>query len=147
MHIYEIRGEYTISTDPARLDINAIHEFLARSYWAPGVALSKVQRAIENSLCFGLFHGTAQIGFARVITDKTTFAYLADVYVLEPYRGKGLAKWLMKVIMAHADLQDLRRFMLNTRDAHGLYRQFGFTELADPTRVMERTKQSMNAML
>lgn len=142
MHICAVRGDYTISTDPGRLDITAIHRFLTRSYWAPGVALTVVERAIENSLCFGLFHGAEQVGFARVITDKATFAYLSDVYVLEPHRGKGLSKWLMEIITGHAELQGLRRFMLNTKDAHGLYRQFGFTALANSTRVMERIKNA-----
>ncbi len=135
-----VRGEYTISTDRDRLDIDAIHAFLTQSYWSPGVPLAIVKRSISNSLCFGLFHGPEQVGFARVVTDKTTFAYLADVYVLEPHRGKGLSKWLVETILGHEDLQGLRRFMLATKDAHGLYRQFGFTELANPSRIMEILK-------
>ncbi len=131
------RGEYTITTDSNRLDLEAIHGFLTNSYWSPGVPIEIVERAIANSLCFGLFHGKVQVGFARVITDKTTFAYLADVYVLESHRGKGLSKWLLEVIQGHEDLQGLRRFMLATRDAHGLYVQFGFTALANPSRMME----------
>lgn len=129
--------EYAISTDPALLDIEVIHEFLAQSYWSPGIPRSIIERAIRNSLCFGLYCRTEQVGFARVITDKATFAYLADVFVLESHRGKGLSKWLMQVIKEHEDLQGLRRFMLITQDAHGLYRQFGFGELANPSRVME----------
>jgi GNAT superfamily N-acetyltransferase len=131
------RGEYTITTDKDRLDRGAIHAFLTKSYWSPGVPIAIVERAIANSLCFGLFHGHDQVGFARVITDKATFAYLSDVYVLESHRGRGLSKWLLEVIQGHADLQGLRRFLLGTRDAHGLYAQFGFTELAFPSRMME----------
>lgn len=132
-----VRGEYTITTNRRDLDINAIHEFLTRSYWSPGVPIDIVERAIANSLCFGLFHGKVQVGFARVITDKATFGYLSDVYVLNSHRGKGLSKWLLEVIRDHEHLQGLRRFMLATRDAHGLYAQFGFKALADPSRMME----------
>jgi GNAT superfamily N-acetyltransferase len=131
------RGEYTATTDRHRLDLEAIHDFLTHSYWSPSVPIETVERAIANSLCFGLFHGQDQVGFARVITDKATFAYLSDVYVLESHRGKGLSKWLLEVIQGHEELQGLRRFMLATRDAHGLYAQFGFTALADPSRLME----------
>jgi GNAT superfamily N-acetyltransferase len=137
MHALVRRGEYTITTDRLRLDLAAIHAFLARSYWAAGVPLAVVERAVRNSLPFGLFHGEEQVGFARVVTDSATFAYLSDVYVLEAHRGKGLSKWLLEVIQGHEDLQGLRRFLLATRDAHGLYRQFGFTELANPSRMME----------
>jgi GNAT superfamily N-acetyltransferase len=132
-----VRGEYEISTDPRRLDVAAIHAFLVRSYWSPGVPREIVERAIANSLCFGLYCASEQVGFARVITDRATFAYLADVFVLESHRGKGLSKWLMEAVTSHADLQGLRRFLLATKDAHGLYRQFGFTELASPSRLME----------
>ena len=131
------RGEYRITTDRRDLDVPAIHDFLARSYWSPGVPIGVVEKAIANSLCFGLFHGRDQVGLARVITDKATFAYLADVYVLEAHRGKGLSKWMLEVIRGHPDLQGLRRFMLATSDAHGLYAQFGFTPLANPSRMME----------
>ena len=131
------RGDYAITTDAARMDVAAVHAYLSRSYWANGVPLALVQRAIDHSLCFGLFHRDQQVGFARVITDRATFAYLADVYVLEAHRGQGLSKWLIGTVRAHADLQGLRRFMLSTRDAHGLYRQFGFKELTFPTRLME----------
>ena len=131
------RGEYTIATDLKRLDLKAIHAFLTRSYWSPGVPIAIIERAVANSLCFGLFHGQDQVGLARVITDKATFAYLADVYVLEAHRGQGLSKWLLEVVQGHADLQGLRRFMLATRDAHGLYSQFGFANLANPSRLME----------
>jgi len=130
-------SEYEISADEHRLDIATIHEYLAQSYWSPGVPRAVVERAIEGSLCFGVFHQRKQVGFARVVTDKATFAYLADVFILESHRGKGLSKRLMGVVFAHPDLQGLRRFMLATKDAHGLYKQFGFTELTNPARFME----------
>ncbi len=133
-------GRYVISTDPAKLDRKVVHEFLASSYWAEGVPRAVVDRSIENSIVFGLYDGPAQVGFARVITDRATFAYLSDVFVLESHRKTGLGKWLMDVIMAHSDLQSLRRFLLATRDAHGLYRQFGFTPVAKPDRLMEIMK-------
>jgi GNAT superfamily N-acetyltransferase len=129
--------EYEISTDKSRLDINAIHDYLKQSYWSPGIPYAIVERAINHSMCFGVFHGGAQIGFARVVTDHATFAYLCDVYILEAHRGQGLSKRLMKTIMTHPDLQGLRRFNLGTRDAHGLYAQFGFTPLGNPARMME----------
>ncbi len=119
------------------MDVDAIHAYLTRSYWSKGVPREIVERAIQNSLCFGVFDGPKQIGFARVITDRATYGYLADVYILEEYRGKGLAVRLMEEIRAHPDLQGLRRFALATRDAHGLYRKFGFTELNDPSIHME----------
>lgn len=129
--------DYTISSDPQHLDVAAIHAYLTRSYWSPGIPLSIVSKAIENSLCFGLFSGTEQVGFARVITDRATFAYLADVYVLEAHRGKGLAKRLMSAVHRHPDLQGLRRVMLATRDAHTLYEQFGYKPLTNPQTMME----------
>ena len=131
------RGEYEISTDPQRLDVAAVHAYLTQSYWSPGIPRAVVERTIANSLCFGLYCGAEQVGFARVVTDRATFAYLADVFILDPHRGKGLSKWLMEFVKGHEDLQGLRRFMLATKDAHGLYRQFGFTELANPSRMME----------
>jgi GNAT superfamily N-acetyltransferase len=131
---------YEISTDPARLDIDAIHAFLTQSYWSPGIPRATVARAIANSLCFGVFWQGQQVGFARMVTDKTTFAYLCDVYVLEAHRGQGLAKQLMDHVMNHPDLQGLRRMMLATRDAHGLYAQYGFTALTAPDRMMEVLK-------
>ncbi|HEY6644293.1 GNAT family N-acetyltransferase [Povalibacter sp.] len=127
---------YRITTDRSLMDGAAIHAFLTRSYWSSGIPRSIVERAMANSLCFGLLHGSVQVGFARVITDKATFAYLADVYVLEEHRGKGLSKRLMDAVFSHQDLQGLRRFMLATRDAHGLYRQFGFSELTHPEHLM-----------
>ena len=128
---------YEISTDPARLDIDAIHAFLTQSYWSPGIPRATVARAIANSLCFGVFCQAQQVGFARMVTDKTTFAYLCDVYVLEAHRGQGVSKQLMDFIMKHPDLQGLRRMMLATRDAHGLYAKYGFAALSAPQRIME----------
>jgi GNAT superfamily N-acetyltransferase len=131
------RGDYTIVTDPQSLDITAIHAYLSQSYWSPGIPLQVVERAVANSLSFGLFHGRKQVGLARVVTDKATFAYLADVYVLDGHRGQGLSKWLIESVLAHEELQGLRRFLLATRDAHGLYQRFGFKALANPSRMME----------
>jgi N-acetylglutamate synthase-like GNAT family acetyltransferase len=130
-------GSYEISDDPARIDVDAAHAFLSRSYWAADVPRAMVEQAVRGSLCFGVYHQGAQVGFARVITDKATFAYLADVYILEAHRGQGLSKHLVATITAHPQLQGLRRFMLATRDAHGLYAQFGFSEVARPERLME----------
>lgn len=132
------RDALRITTDPAALDVELIHAYLTRSYWAAGIPLETVRRSIEHSVNFGLFDGDAQIGFARVVTDRATFAYLADVFVLEPYRGRGLSKWLMEAVIAHPELQGLRRWVLATRDAHGLYARYGFTPLAAPERFMER---------
>ena len=126
-----------ISTDPTRIDIDAVHAYLTRAYWCEGISKDLVAKAIAGSLCFALFDGSRQIGFARVVTDRATFAYLCDVYVLEEYAGQGLGKRLMKEVRSHADLQGLRRFVLVTRDAHGLYKQFGFEPLKNPTTYME----------
>lgn len=136
-------SEYTITTDRSRLDVTAIHAYLTRSYWSPGIPKAVVERAIANSLCFGILLGAEQIGFARVVTDRATFAYLADVYVLEEHRGRGLAQQLLRTIMAHEDLQGLRRFMLGTRDAHSLYEEFGFRPLGNPSRMMEIVKRDV----
>jgi GNAT superfamily N-acetyltransferase len=135
---YELhRGAFTISTDNTRLQMDAIAAFLSRTYWAQGRTRDAIERSVERSLCFGLYAGDDQIGFARVVTDCATFAYLCDVFVDERCRGQGLGKWLMAGVMGHPDLQGLRRWILATRDAHGLYRQFGWTELKDPGRWME----------
>jgi GNAT superfamily N-acetyltransferase len=134
------RGEYELSTDRQRIEAEVVHTFLSQSYWSPGIPRGVVERAIANSLCFGVYTGAQQVGFARVITDKATFAYLADVFILEPHRGKGLSKWLMEFITGHEDLQGLRRFMLATKDAHSLYTKFGFAALANPSRMMENLK-------
>jgi GNAT superfamily N-acetyltransferase len=131
------KGKYSISTNPKRLDLDAIHGFLSRSFWAEGIPKKLVATSIRNSLCFGLFHDREQVGFARVVTDRATFAYLCDVYILESNRGKGLSKWLVEAVMAHPDLQGLRRFQLVTRDAHGLYKRFGFQAPKHADRHME----------
>ena len=134
------RGEYLISTDRDRLDSAFIHNFLSNnSYWARGRDFELVQRSISNSFNFGLYKGNQQIGFARVVTDYATFAWLADVFVLDEHRGQGLGKWLVEVIVSHPKLQGFRRWLLATRDAHELYRRFGFTELSDASRWMEKT--------
>lgn len=132
------RGDFAISTDPARLDLRVIHAFLQGSYWASGISYETVERSVEGSLPFGLYDGVRQIGFARVVTDKATFAYLADVFVDERYRGRGLGAWLVSTVLSHPDLQGLRRWFLLTRDAHGLYRKFGFDALRNPNSAMER---------
>jgi len=128
---------YEITCDKARLDTGAIHSFLSQSYWSPGIPRAIVERAIANSLCFGVLHESQQVGFARVVTDKATFAYLADLYILPEHRGKGLARRLMDQLIRHPDLQGLRRMLLATRDAHALYAKFGFRPLAAPERFME----------
>ena len=130
-------SSYEITCDRTRLDIGAIHDFLSQAYWSAGIPRAVVERAIENSLCFGVFHDEQQVGFARVITDKATFAYLADVYIVSEHRGKGLSRRLDQEIIEHPDLQGLRRILLATRDAHGLYAKFGFKPLAAPDRIME----------
>ena len=133
------KDEFTISTDPQRLNLEVIQEYLVTdSYWAQGRSFETVERSISNSLNFGLYKGDEQIGFARVVTDRATFAWLGDVFILPDYRGKGLSKWLMTVIVSHPELQELKRWILATRDAHELYRRFGFKELAQPDRWMER---------
>ncbi len=131
------RETYLISTDREKLDRDLIHEFLRGSYWAKGIPREIVDHSIQNALCFGLYEGDRQIGFARIISDFVTFAYLADVFVLDSHRGRGLGKWLLEVIRAHPELQGLRRWMLATSDAQGLYRQFGFRPLERPERIME----------
>ncbi|MCH4295148.1 GNAT family N-acetyltransferase [Shewanella sp. 3B26] len=130
-------NHFRVTTNIDDMDMAVIHGFLSQSYWAKGIPQATLQKALQNSLCFGLFDGEQQVGFARMVTDKATFAYLADVFVLESHRGHGGAKTLMTTIMDHTDLQGLRRMLLATRDAHSLYRQFGFTDLARPEIVME----------
>lgn len=130
-------SNYHISTDQQSFDLDAIHAFLSHSYWSPGISRATVEKATRNSLAFAVFLGEQQIGFARVITDKASFAYLADVYILEAHRGQGLAKYLMATILAHPDLQELRRFLLATQDAHSLYSQLGFSGLTNSSRFME----------
>jgi GNAT superfamily N-acetyltransferase len=132
-------GEFTISTDRDLLQIDAIHKFLSEeSYWARERTREQTERAIENSVSFGVYHHGRQIGFARVVTDFATFAYLGDVFILEEYRGRGLSKWLIEAVVSHPDLQGFRRWILATRDAHTLYEKFDFTALKFPERWMER---------
>ena len=137
MHVEWLRGPFSISTDPDRLDRALIHEFLTGSYWARGIDRETVDRSISGALCFGIYEGPAQVGFARIITDRATFAYVADVFVRDSHRGRGLAVWLMEAVRAHPDLQGLRRWILMTRDAHGLYEKSGFRRLEDASRCME----------
>lgn len=137
-----IRNNYRITTRIDEFDFDVIYGFLSRqAYWCKGVPVNIVRKAVDNSLCFAVFNDgprqSEQIGFARAITDKATFAYLADVFVLEPFRGRGISKWLIESILSHPDLQGLRRYVLATRDAHGLYEQYGFKALADPAMFME----------
>ena len=136
------QGTYLISTDITRLDLELIHNFLKRSYWASGIPAEVVERSVENSLVFGLYKEGEQVGFARVVTDCATFAYLADVFVMESHRGRGLSKWMMGVVFSHPRLQGFRRWLLATQDAHGLYRRYGFTGLARPEIFMEREDAS-----
>lgn len=133
------RGEYTITTDAARLDVGIIHDFLNQeSYWGRGRSRALVERSIANSLAFGVYKNSQQVGFARVITDYATFAYLADVFVVPAERGQGVSKWLLQSIALHPALQGLQRWLLATRDAHGLYQQYGFTPLTQPDHWLER---------
>ena len=130
-------GDILISDDRSLLDLDVIHDFLKASYWSEGIPRDLLQRAIDNSIPVGIYEAGKQVGFARVVTDRATFAYLADVFVLESYRARGLSKHLMRVLLSHPELQGLRRWLLVTRDAHGLYRQFGFTALKNASRHME----------
>ena len=152
-YITERRGDFLLSTDPALLDLDVIHDFLTNCYWAKGIPRETVERSMENSLCFGVYAvantptlsqnvregwGTRrQVAFARVISDFATYAYVGDVFVIEAFRGQGLSKWMMRAIVSHPALQGLRRWTLLTRDAHKLYSQFGFTPLQKPDRYME----------
>ena len=128
---------YELTSDVSRFDVGAIHAFLSNSYWSPGIPRSVVERAIANSICIGVLCAGQQVGFARVVSDRATFAYVADVYVLDKHRGKGLARQMINAIMHHPELQGLRRMLLATRDAHALYAKFGFKPLAKPDRIME----------
>ena len=133
------KAEFWIDTDRVNLDVDAIQSFLENdSYWAQTRTREQTESAIANSICFGLYCGERQIGFARVVSDRATFAYIGDVYVLDEFRGQGLSKWLMETIISHPDLQGLRRWLLATRDAHGLYEKYGFHGLVHPERWMER---------
>jgi N-acetylglutamate synthase-like GNAT family acetyltransferase len=136
--------EYAISTDKKRLDLAMIHDFLANeSYWAKGIPVKVMKKSIENSLCFGVYHQGRQVGFARVVTDYATTAYVGDVFILEPYRGRGLGKRLIKTIVAHPELEGLRLWFLGTKDAHELYRKYGFKKIAE-TPAMERLMAILN---
>lgn len=139
MEVFEHRkGDYLISTDRSKIDLNSVHDFLTHSYWAENISKTIVQKSIDNSLCFAVYHRQDIVGFARVISDFATFAYLADVFILPVQRGNGLSKLLMQVIIDHPDLQGLRRFILATKDAHGLYGQFGFKPFDKPERWMQK---------
>jgi GNAT superfamily N-acetyltransferase len=132
------RLPHRISDDPRDVDIGLVHEFLARSYWARGIPRATVVRGIAHSLPFSLLLGDRQVGFARAVTDRATFAYLADVFVVEEQRGRGLGTWLVETVLGHPDLHGLRRWLLVTRDAHGLYRKLGFTDVDDPASLLTR---------
>ncbi len=134
----ELQHKFYISTDKSKLDIRMIHDFLKNSYWAENIPLTIVEKAIKNSLCFGLYEGKSQVGFARVITDYATSALLKDVFILEPYRGQGLGKWFVEFILKYPELRDVQRWLLGTKDAHGLYRRYGFKNLTDSERIMIR---------
>jgi GNAT superfamily N-acetyltransferase len=135
---YEVRrGGYLVSSDPARLDLDLLHAFLSRSYWARGIPRELVARSLRHSVCFGVYEWGRQVGFARVISDRATFGYPADVFVVGSHRGRGLSTWLVQAVLAHPELQGLRRFSLVTRDAHGLHARFGFGALDAPERHME----------
>jgi GNAT superfamily N-acetyltransferase len=137
--ITEQKGDYLITTDKSKLDLKVIHNFLANeSYWSQNIPFEIFKKSVENSLNFGLFYKEQQIGYARVVSDYATTAYLGDVFVLKEFRGQGLSKWLMEKVMTHPDLQGLRRWILGTKDAHGLYKQFGWKSIANPERWMEK---------
>jgi GNAT superfamily N-acetyltransferase len=132
------RSPYRISDDPEAVDIGVVHDFLAKSYWARGIPRETLARGIAHSLPFSLFLGDRQVGFARAVTDRATFAYLADVFVIEGERGRGLGQWLVATVLAHPELSGMRRWLLVTRDAHALYRKFGFADVADPSTLLTR---------
>jgi GNAT superfamily N-acetyltransferase len=133
-----VQGDFVITTDPARVDLDVVHRFLATAYWCEGIPRESVERAVRASLNFSLWCGGRQAGYARVVTDRTTFAWVCDVFVLESFRGRGLSVWLMRAVTGHPELQGLRRWVLATRDAHRLYEKVGFTPLHGPDRFMER---------
>ncbi|MEO6695175.1 MAG: GNAT family N-acetyltransferase [Ignavibacteria bacterium] len=137
------KENYLISTDKSKLNVKVIQDYLSTSYWAKNRTLKTTKLTLKNSLCFGIFYKNSQIGFARVVTDYATFAYLADVFILEAHRKKGLAKWLMEVILNYNELQNLRRWFLATKDAHSLYEKFGFTNLKEPEKLMEMFRKDL----
>lgn len=130
-------SEFEISTDPSRIDVELVHQFLSNSYWAKGRSVEIVERSILNSLCFGVYLEDQQVAFARLITDRAVFAYLADVFVIPEYRGQGISKLLMEEILSHPDIRNLRLIRLATKDAHRLYEQYGFERMTDPDKTME----------
>jgi GNAT superfamily N-acetyltransferase len=130
--------DYSITTDKSLIDFKSVYQYLSNSYWSQNIPENLVRLSIENSMCFSVFYKTQQIGFARVITDKATFGYLADVFILEQHRGKGLSKWLLQTIFDNPELQGFRSWMLGTKDAHGLYEKFGFKLTNDTTRIMRK---------
>ncbi len=140
------RGSLLISTDPSLLDLDAICGFLSRSYWASARPRQRIVASLQHSLVFGVYDGKQQVGMARIVTDYATFAWLCDVFVEEAYRGQGVGKWLMETIVAHPELQGLKRMLLVTRDAHSLYSQYGFTPLANPEAWMERVPPGASAL-
>ncbi len=144
MKIFErTKGDYLISTDPAKIDIQKLRDYIASTYWSEGIPLEIMQKAVENSLTFGIYHANdGLVGCARVITDFATFHYLGDVFVAEDHRGRGLGKWLMETIMMHPELQEFRNFYLLTDDAHRLYEQYGFETIEDPSFIMRNKKKS-----
>lgn len=143
MNIQEYRKDnYEISTNKEKLDIFTIHQFLTNSYWSKGITADKVIKSIDNSLCFGAYEGKKQIGFARVVTDYSLFGYLADVFIVEDYRGRGLSKWLIQCILDHPEIKNLKTWMLATKDAHGLYEKFGFNKLEEPEKYMRRRNRN-----
>jgi len=140
------RGDHVVSDETARLDRDRVHRFLSlESYWAAGIPRAKVAKAIDHSLCFGLYDGREQVGFARVVTDRSTFAYVCDVFVDAASRGAGLGQWLVSCVLEHPELQGLRRICLMTRDAQGLYERFGFRPMPDPSRYLEMNRPDIYA--
>lgn len=137
------KDDFSITTDKEKIDVDYTQQFLAQTYWAEGIPKAVVEKSIQGSICFAVFHGAQQIGFARVISDEATFAYLADVFIDPAYRGRGLSQWLMEVIMSYPTLQGLRRFLLATRDAHGLYAKFGFEPIPSLTPWMQVHKPTI----
>lgn len=142
MSIDAIRNGYVLSTDKSRIDVPTVHAFMQDSYWAADRPMSTLRLAIDNSICFGIYKDRNQVGFARVVTDGATFAWLCDVYIAHAHRGLGLSTWLMEGILAHPDLQNLQRWLLATKDSHGLYERYGFSAPHKPERLMERYDES-----
>ena len=138
-------AEYEVSCDPERIDIGLVHESLRQSYWAQGRSRATVERSIRNSLCFGVYQQAQQVAFARVITDRAVYAYLADVFVIAEHRGRGIGKALVQAVLEHPALQTVQNFMLGTRDAHGLYARFGFEPIGEPERLMSRRRPSADS--